>query len=411
MAAFNIKTVKHKLVMGFLFVIVLFVSFGFISLREMHTAGNLTKMIYEHPLVVSNASLHAGINMTKMHRSMKDVALSNSLDELDKAKNVVNEHEQIVYKHLDVIRERIIGTEGQVLEKQTRQLFTGWRPIREEVFLLFHSGRTNEAASMTKGKGAVHVANLESKMLELTSYARKKADSFMQLAELSQSRLEIISFILVLAGVFLSTSIAFLTVRYVLKVEKVLQDSHEKYSGLFNSIRDAILVADTNRNIIDHNSAFNSLFGYTIKDLKGKKTIYVYESEEQFNELGKALKENYGKADFLKTVNYKKKTGEIFPGETGVYYLKDSDNNITGFIGLIRDITERKQVEKEREDLISDLQNALVEVKRLSGLLPICASCKKIRDDKGYWNQIETYIHEHSEAEFSHGICPECAKK
>ena len=60
---------------------------------------------------------------------------------------------------------------------------------------------------------------------------------------------------------------------------------------------------------------------------------------------------------------------------------------------------------------IEELEESSNEIKVLSGLLPICASCKKIRDDKGYWNQIEKYIKEHSEAEFSHGICPECAKK
>ena len=59
----------------------------------------------------------------------------------------------------------------------------------------------------------------------------------------------------------------------------------------------------------------------------------------------------------------------------------------------------------------NELQEALSEIKTLSGLLPICASCKKIRDDQGYWNQIEAYISEHSEAEFSHGICPKCSEK
>jgi hypothetical protein len=78
---------------------------------------------------------------------------------------------------------------------------------------------------------------------------------------------------------------------------------------------------------------------------------------------------------------------------------------------LQREIDERKRIEQEREKLIKELQGALTEVKTLSGLLPICAACKKIRDDKGYWNQIELYIRERSEAEFSHGICPECAKK
>jgi hypothetical protein len=70
-----------------------------------------------------------------------------------------------------------------------------------------------------------------------------------------------------------------------------------------------------------------------------------------------------------------------------------------------------KQTDKEKSAAIIELYKALDKVKTLSGFLPICASCKKIRDDKGYWNQIEIYISEHSEAEFSHGICPECSKK
>jgi PAS domain-containing protein len=77
----------------------------------------------------------------------------------------------------------------------------------------------------------------------------------------------------------------------------------------------------------------------------------------------------------------------------------------------VRDITQRRRIEEERRRLTYDLQDALDKIKRLRGLLPICASCKKIRDDKGYWNRLETYIQEHSEAEFSHGFCPECMKK
>ena len=65
----------------------------------------------------------------------------------------------------------------------------------------------------------------------------------------------------------------------------------------------------------------------------------------------------------------------------------------------------------EHKRLVEELRKALGEVKQLSGFLPICSSCKRIRDDKGYWNQIESYISSHSEAQFSHGICPECVKK
>lgn len=76
---------------------------------------------------------------------------------------------------------------------------------------------------------------------------------------------------------------------------------------------------------------------------------------------------------------------------------------------LYREVEIRKQIQMDKENLIERLQSSLEKVKQLRGFLPICASCKKIRDDNGYWNQIELYIRDHSEAEFSHGICPECA--
>ncbi len=76
-----------------------------------------------------------------------------------------------------------------------------------------------------------------------------------------------------------------------------------------------------------------------------------------------------------------------------------------------RDLDERNRAEKEREKLIVRLQKALADVKKLSGLLPICSFCKQIRDDRGYWKQIESYIKDNSDADFSHSICPECAEK
>ncbi len=70
-----------------------------------------------------------------------------------------------------------------------------------------------------------------------------------------------------------------------------------------------------------------------------------------------------------------------------------------------------ERFQKELEKTVEELKVTLSEVKTLSGLLPICASCKKIRDDKGYWKKLEAYIGEHSEVDFTHGICPECLKK
>jgi hypothetical protein len=91
--------------------------------------------------------------------------------------------------------------------------------------------------------------------------------------------------------------------------------------------------------------------------------------------------------------------------------ILDKKDNVTSVKEMLIPITERKKADEERERLISELETALTEVKTLSGLLPICASCKKIRDDKGYWNQIESYIANRTDARFTHGICPDCKKE
>ena len=103
--------------------------------------------------------------------------------------------------------------------------------------------------------------------------------------------------------------------------------------------------------------------------------------------------------------------GVPFPAALTIGSVRGADGRLTGLRWSLRDITDRKQLEEERERLIVELQGALAKIKRLSGLLPICSSCKKIRDDQGYWQQVEVYLWDHSEAEFTHGLCPDCVKR
>jgi HAMP domain-containing protein len=103
---------------------------------------------------------------------------------------------------------------------------------------------------------------------------------------------------------------------------------------------------------------------------------------------------------------------EVAAGDLSHRVAISSADEIGQLKAVFNDMVEkRQQRELERETLISDLQKAFAEIRVLSGMLPICASCKKIRDDKGYWNQLESYIRDHSEAEFTHGICPECVRQ
>lgn len=91
--------------------------------------------------------------------------------------------------------------------------------------------------------------------------------------------------------------------------------------------------------------------------------------------------------------------------------VRNAIGTVVGAIIVNQDITEKRRLEKERENLVANLEKALAEVRTLSGLLSICASCKRIRDEKGAWNPIESYIHARTNTEFSHGICPDCMNK
>ncbi|MBF0328664.1 MAG: response regulator [Nitrospirae bacterium] len=93
----------------------------------------------------------------------------------------------------------------------------------------------------------------------------------------------------------------------------------------------------------------------------------------------------------------------------GQYVLKPIDTNV--LLNSVSKCARTLLLQKEREILIKQLQEALDKVKTLRGMIPICSSCKKIRDDKGFWEQLEGYISDHTEAEFTHSICPECTKK
>ena len=86
-----------------------------------------------------------------------------------------------------------------------------------------------------------------------------------------------------------------------------------------------------------------------------------------------------------------------------------ADGRLLGFQGVSRDVSDRKQMEAERDSLILELTQTIAEVKTLSGLLPICSRCKKVRGDHGYWDQIESYLSAHTSATFTHGLCPDCA--
>lgn len=107
----------------------------------------------------------------------------------------------------------------------------------------------------------------------------------------------------------------------------------------------------------------------------------------------------------------KKKNGELFWELATISPILNAQGETTHYIAIKEDITERKKADEERERMIAELQEALEQIKTLKGIVPICANCKQIRDDEGFWQQVESYVEKHTEAQFSHGICPVCVEK
>lgn len=140
------------------------------------------------------------------------------------------------------------------------------------------------------------------------------------------------------------------------KNQQELKISENRYRSLFESSRDAILVADLNRNIIDCNKATLDIFGYSKKEIIGKQTLQLYNDKKEFERMGELLKEQKASGSTYFTVHYQKSNGAVFPGETNVFPLLDEAGNPQAFVGLIRDITKRVEAYEKLKKTLQDYQ-------------------------------------------------------
>lgn len=192
---------------------------------------------------------------------------------------------------------------------------------------------------------------------------------------------------------------------------QAIEAERQRYQDLFEFAPDGYLVTDLEGTIREANRVAASLLGVRQGFLAGKP-LFVYVGEEARRSFHARLTQVQEDARTSESweIPLQPREGASFPAALTVGLACDAGGRPSGLRWLIRDITERKRVEGEREKLVQALQDSLAKVKTLSGLLPICAWCKNIRDDEGYWSEVEGYVEKHSDAHFTHGICPECAQ-
>ena len=190
---------------------------------------------------------------------------------------------------------------------------------------------------------------------------------------------------------------------------KQTEENLEKY---MESAPDGVYINDLRGTFLYGNKRAEELTGYPREELIGKNFLNLnLLSKKDMIKAGKALALSIvGKSTGPDEFELLRKDGSHIWVEINTVPLKEAGGKKV-VVGFVRDTTERKKAEAKIQQFITELKEALAKVKTLSGLLPICAWCKNIRNDEGYWQAVEQYVGEHTTAEFTHGICPDCVKK
>jgi PAS domain S-box-containing protein len=267
----------------------------------------------------------------------------------------------------------------------------------------------------------VKAFSLEEQTLLQVRDATEQADSD------NAARLLVFGSVLATLLLVIANLMASRELRHRHRAEAKLQQSLLLQKSILNSADFGIVSTDLKGIVQTFNPAAEQLLGYSAQEIVGKTTPMLWRDASEIAERAEKLSKKFGhpvrptfevvaiKIEFDQIDEgewtFIRKDGSRFTSLLVVTPLSDQAGNSTGFLGIFRDVSRHKQYEIEREKLIAELQAAMVEVKALSGMIPICAWCKNVRADKGYWQTVEQYVHAHSQATFSHSICPDCAVK
>jgi len=198
-------------------------------------------------------------------------------------------------------------------------------------------------------------------------------------------------------------------VRALLRVRRA-EEAVARQALLLANVRDAIIVTDLEDVVRYWNEGATRLLGWEASEMVGRPLVERLPENERAR-VAAILQTILAGTDWQGEWQDYRKDGSRLWVEARASRITDAAGRVGGVLGWTHDISDRKRAQAERESLIEQLQEAVAQVKTLRGLVPLCAWCKQIRTDRGYWRQLEEYLKEHLDVNFTHGICPECAAK
>jgi len=341
---------NKKIIVSFSITILLLLVFGGTSIIKMTELSELTQKLYNHPFTVTNATKTIESRIVSIHRYMKDIVLSQNIEELNKAVQHVQDDEIVIYQAFNTVFDRYLGDRKDI--QTSYDLFVAWKPIRDEVIYLTKLGEVKEAAEITKGKGAEHIKKLNFHVQKMIRYAENKAIYLRDEALNSKKNALIFTSVMLIGLVLFAVLILIFLVKNISKTNQKLKEHLYLVNQNIMSIR-----TNEKCKIINASNAFLQHFHVSIEELLDDSENFLFTD----------VSDGY-KKDIYKVIQ----NGDEYHGEIpktdpeGIirwYHIHitprlDENYLISGYTIIVHDISDRKELENiSKVDALTNIYN------------------------------------------------------
>jgi PAS domain S-box-containing protein len=336
------KKIQTFVMAAFTIVILMFVSFGGLSLYTIRHLTGITRTIYDHPLRVSNAALSCHLAFDELNALMQKLAAAGP-EEARRIMAKIKEKESDAEVHLRIVEDKILGDEGKARSEDIRQSFKSWMEAVGKIGKAACEGEGYVGSVSEIAQAERISADLKAKAWGLNAYARSKADFYMERSENLSRQMFVACLCLLLAGFIAAIAIAWLTVKWIRSWAELFYENEAKFIGAFEHANSGMALVDLDGRFIKVNSRLAEIMGYSVDELERSTVDRITHPEDscvsrEFME--KAVMGMEERTTFEK--RYVTKTGDIVIGEVAIALVRDNKGNPLYFVSHMKDVTHAK---------------------------------------------------------------------